>query len=599
MNMKQKKITKTKKNKKNAKTWGFGIEHEMQIFHSGKENIIFDVQESACMMTGDDGDFPDLSPDEKAKERMSSACCKKMGDKCYYYPKTEKEREILFSKKRNRLTEKEFDLLINLDWELTGRQASGCKPSSTIVKRVPRLMPELVTGSFRNRTIQSIVAESQDQEETLMSALMRNPFTREKVKKYGKLTTHLCGTLDDIKVPVKPTIMKEEYKIEDGKYKDYVGSYHITVTLPHLKNIKTGEFVKMHQDTANQFQWIEPLLLTAFFTADPESVADGLDKATQGSFRIMNVGWGNLAGSDIRQFAKKGVSRGNTIKSYWRDGLRFKGLHKLQDCVKTAKPPKNYRNALSILTSDFRTFGQVDIGNFYEMEYCRENFNPGDCPRLDGAPMTPPYGMEIRIFDHFPSKYLIDLMKIIVLLSANSQRHPPTDYVYKDKDWIKQLQDIMREGWNAKVSNSYIKALNKNLGLKMKLLGENETMTAFDLLKKVVMLLHKYNYNSEIVKIMDETPSQAPKMPEINRQCWELSYKSKLANDIKEAVKNIPIGRFMYLEEFKQLLFRYGKGKVTEKHIGHQIEDILYAMESLKQVELKVSGGKIKKVVLV
>jgi hypothetical protein len=607
MGTKSKRITNkvTKKNLKKktgkvkvVKSWGFGIEHEMQIFHSGKDNIIFDVQESACMMTGDDGDFPDLSPEEKAKEKLSSACCKKMGDKCYYYPKTDEERDILFSKNRNRLTEKEFDLLVNLDWELTGRQARGCKPSATIVKRVPRLMPELVTGSFRNRTIQSIVAESQDQEATLMSALMRNPFTREKVKKYGKLTTHLCGTLDDIKVPVKPTSLEEDYKFEDAQYKDYVGSYHITVTLPHLSTIKTTEFVKMHQDTANQFQWIEPLLLTAFFTADPESVADGMDKATQGSFRIMNVGWGNLAGSDIRQFSKKGVSRGNTIKSHWRDGLRFKGLHKLQDCVRTAKPPSNYRNALSILTSDFRTFGQVDIGNFYEMEYCRNNYNPGDCPRLDGAPMNPPYGMEIRIFDHFPSKYLIDLMKIIVLLAANAKRHAPQGYVYEDKAWINQLQDIMREGWNAQVSNAYIRALNKNMGLKMKLLGNGETMTAFDLLKKVVRLLHKYNSNSDIVKTMDETPNQAPKLPEINRQCWELSYKSKIGDDIKKAVNKMAKGKWMYLEEFKQLLFRHGNGKVSEKHIGHQIEDILYAMQSLNQAELKLASGSIKQIKL-
>lgn len=588
----------TKKTKKPELMWGFGIEHEMQIFHSGRENIIFDVQESACLVTGDDGDFPDLTDEERKKEKASSACCKKMGNTCYYYPKSEEERKLLFNKKQNRLTEKEFDLLLNLDWELTGRQARGCKPSPTIVKRVPRLMPELVTGSFRNRTIQSIVSESREQETTLMSALMRNPFTREKVEKYGKLKTHLCGTLDDIKVPVKPTIMTEDYKFEDAKYKDYVGSYHITITLPHLTNIKTKEFVNLHQDTANQFQWLEPLLLTAFFTADPESVADGLDKATQGSFRIMNVGWGNLAGSDIRQFSDKGVSRGNTIKTHWRKGLRFKGLHKLQDCIRTAKPPANYRNALSILTSDFRTFGQVNIANFYEMEYCRENFNPGDCPRLDGAPMNPPYGMEIRIFDHFPSRYLLDLMKIIVLVAANAKRHQPQGYVYEDKAWINQLQEIMREGWNANVSNDYIKALNKHLGLKMKLLGANEKMNAFDLLEKVVRLLHKYNSNSDIVATMDETPKIAPKLPQINRRCWELSYKSKLNADMKTVLDELPHDKWLYYAEFRQLLFRHGKGQITEKRIGHQIDDILYAMEALKQVELKIVSGSIKQVKL-
>lgn len=573
---------------KNNKKWGLGIEHEMQIFHSNDENIIFDAQEAACFVSKDDGKNLDLDNNELKSYQLSSACCKKM-DKCYYYPNTKKVNKLLKTDHKNHLTKKELDLLLKIDWELTGRQVNECQ---TIIKRVPRLMPELVTTKFENRTIQSIVKESIDQENTFMSAIMKSPFTREKVEKYGRLKTHLCGTVGNIKVPIKPTIKSAKYKFEKEKYKDYVGSYHITITLPFQNKIKRSEFVKMHQHAANQIQWLEPLFLTSFFTGDPDSVADGMNKATQGSYRVVNIGWGNLAGSDVRKFGTTGVNRGNNIKSYWRNGLRFKGLHKLNHCIKNAPP--QYENSLSILTSDFRTFGEIDIDDEEQMDYCEIYYNPYDCPKLDGAPMYPPYGMEIRIFDHFPSSYLLDLMKIIILICANSKRHEPRKYVYQNKPWIKQLKNILKNGWNASVIPQYIRELNINLGLKLNI---DEKLNSFQLFQKVIDKLHKFNYNSELVKLMDKTPNIKPILPQINKLCWELNYNKKLNNQIINTLDKIPDKqKWLYLLEFKQYLFRYGKGRITEKYIGHQIEDILYALENNGNVKLKIKNGNIYKV---
>lgn len=586
---------KESKDSKVKKTWGLGIEHEMQIFHKNKnDTIIFDAQEAVCFVTGDDGDYLGITEEDRRINRIASACCKKMREQCYYYPKSKKKQNMLYEDKKNRITDKEYDLLIGLDWELSGRQVREC---GDIVKRIPRLMPELVTTNFRNRSIQSIVNESIDQENTLIAGVMRSPFTREKVATYGKLTTHLCGTVSNVKVPKKPTITKKKYEYVETKYKDYVGSYHITMTLPHNPKIKVKEFVKLHQNAANAIQWLQPLLLTAFFTGDPESVADGNDKAVRGSYRIMNVGWGNLAGSDVRKMGTTGLNRGDSIKSFWRKGMRFKGLHKLNDCIKKSKPV--YDGSLSILTSDFRTFGQVDIDNFYEMEYCRENFNPSDCPRLDGTPMAPPYGMEIRIFDHFPSKYLLDLMKILILISANSVRHAPESYVYENKAWIEQLQTIMSKGWNGPTSNKYINALNKNLGLELRELEKDEVRNGFDLFKEVVEQLFKLNKDSEILALMDEKPKKRPYIPDINRQCWEMSFKSKLYEEFTEHIKmsGVPLNKWLYMTEFKQLFFRREKGNMTEKKIGHQLDDIILALTTLNKAEVMNKKGSINKVI--
>ena len=81
--------------------------------------------------------------------------------------------------------------------------------------------------------------------------------------------------------------------------------------------------------------------------------------------------------------------------------------------------------------------------------------------------MVRPNGIELRIFDHFISRHLIDLMRIMVYLAENSRNHQCNGYVYKNKEWINTIQDVMENGWRAIVSKEYIKELNKNLGLDL------------------------------------------------------------------------------------------------------------------------------------
>jgi hypothetical protein len=580
--------------------WGLGVEHEMQIFHQGagaskdnfeKANIIFDSQESTCFISGD--------------KHAQGACCKKVPGKMCYFSRNDIKTKAMrekFNTKRNKLTKDELDFLLALDWELTGRQASGCKNGPNIVKRTPVLMPELVTSKFRNRSINSIVEESIFQEEKYLECQMKNPFTREKVKQYGPLVTHLCGTLDNIKIPVRPTINKKTYDFEEVEYKDYVGSYHVTLTLPHNKDISAKRFVQIHRDCANQLQWLEPLMIAAFFSPDPESVGDGEDeiKGSEGSFRVMAVGWGNIAGSDVRKFDTDGIGRGTNMISKWRKGLRLKGTDKLDECVRSAKP--QYKKAMSILTSDFRTF------NFEPDENkCRRLYTPYDCPKIDGGIMEPPFGMEIRIFDHFPSAYLLDLMKIITLTAANADRHPAKTYVYSNVAWIEATQGIMTHGWNYKIKEDYIRELRKAMGLKLDLSVApwNGSKIALDVFKCLVAELYDVNKSSTIVKIMDETPEVAPRVPEINKLCWELSFNQKYFKTVmsrlrraKKAGLNKGFKR-MKVSLFKKMLFSPIDGIPSVLRRGAwrtQFEDLCYALESKNKVMLDVNNGHIEKV---
>ena len=553
--------------------WGLGIEHEMQLFHKSPtgmkdSNILFDSQESTCFLIGDE-----------------QACCKLTDkgedpDKCKSYSK-EMEKA---NKRKYGLTQEEIMYLKNMQWELTGRQIKGCEPDRTVdlIKRVPILMPELITTNFSNRSIDSISTEMIKLEDHYISIHMKNPHTREKVKQYGPLTTHLCSSHSEIHVPIRPTIANPNYIFEPKQRTDYVGSYHMTVTLPHTRDINIKDFIKMHQNMAQQIQWLEPLMMTAFFSPTQEAV--GNHNEPEGSFRVMTIGWGNFGGSDIRKMGTTGLDRGSNIRALWRNGLEFRRTKRLNYCAKVAKP--QYRKSKTIHTGDFRTFGVEP-----DLEKCNRLYNPNDCVngRADGAPMKPPFGMEIRIFDHFPSEYLLDLMRIITLIGCNAQRSPPKDYVYRDKKWIKAVQQIMKDGWNAIVDIKFIEALRDNLGLPINI---NSTL-AYDIFKQIVHELFEINKNEFINKIMNEHPEIEPVVPEINRMCWEMGFTRKFGIQVINFLKsNFHNNDELTVEQFKK---KFKKSGVLEySNWENDMNDLLYALETKGYVVLETSNGKIK-----
>ena len=321
---------------------------------------------------------------------------------------------------------------------------------------------------------------------------MKNPHTKQKSQKYGPLTTHLCGANSEILIPEEPTINSKEYIFKKNKMIDYLGSYHITITLPHTKDISTTEFVKIHQNMAQQIQWLEPLMVTAFFSPTQSAVGNPDNNEPAGSYRVMTIGWGNFGGSNVRKMGTTGLDRGSSYKNtLWRKTLNFKGTKKLNECAISAPP--QYKKSKSIHTGDFRTFGIEP--NFTK---CISLYNPSDCiaGRADGKPMAPPFGMEIRIFDHFPSEYLIDLMRIIILIGCNSQRHSAKDYVNSDKRWINALRTIMKDGWNAIIDSKFVNALRTNFGLPI----NTSSLLAFDVFKQIVHELYEVNKENRILE---------------------------------------------------------------------------------------------------
>ncbi len=283
-----KKETKTSKYKRlKDYQWGMGLEHEMQIFHKPSHELSKNI-ESFIMFN--------------SKPRVE---------------------ELL---KGDQITVLDKEFLREIPFEPTGRKCNG----KIVLKKTPIPMPEIITGrpfsslKTGKRPIETYCIEIKEKENKFFTLLHLNEKVIKIEEKYGQLEQYPFGVCNYFKYPLNTGT---DYKFEKNKNKkdvlhtDYLGSYHITLTLPFTDKTPLPKFIKMHQNYANQIQWIEPLLITAFFSSDQKAVGT-IEKRIKGSYRIVRVGWGNLAGSDVRKFSE-GVGRYADIKPYWRDDSDF------------------------------------------------------------------------------------------------------------------------------------------------------------------------------------------------------------------------------------------------------------------------------------
>ena len=516
--------------------WGLGIEHEMHIFHkpvSSKENItnftLFDSYSAVQRIL-----------EEKENSNLN------ISYDDYKFLKEE------------------------VPFETSGRRCND----QWVIETVPVKMPEFITNFpfcsiGEKRDIKYMTKNIVESKERFYNLLMLDKNTQKLIKKYGALSEHPFGMTRTLKCPISEN--KGIYKFEkDKKGKDillpeYNGSYHITLTLPHKETITNKEFIKMHKNFCNQLQWLEPLLLTSYFTGD-EYVPGSMQERVRGSFRVMIIGWGNFAGTDIRLLGK-GIGRYAKTPIYWRKNLYFKDVEKLKPCYKPS-PMALKEGATSSLSSDFRTFGSTDP------------LRP--MHRESGVGMTKPNGVEFRIFDHFPDKYIDHLLMLISLVAENSNVTKTTGYVYENKIWIAELHNIMKNGYKAKLSKEYINLLRKKLGLKIK----TSSIFAIDIFKVIYKELWDKNINGDWTKIFNcltKPDYNRIIIPEINKKAWFFAFMIKLNNDIKLLNKfNILSDYLNHNKNIDYDDFSVSVLKIFGKNWEYDIEDIAYFYESLK-----------------
>lgn len=535
-------------------TWGLGIEHEMHIFHlpkQSKKNIVdytlFDSYRVVQQILKDkENSLLDISYDD------------------YEFLKNE------------------------VPFETSGRRCN----EKWVIKTVPVKMPEFITikpfCSLKNYSdMIRMTSEIIYFKKRFYKLLMNDKETQQLVKKYGDLTEYPFGMTRYLKCPKK--IQNGKYIFEKDVNKnpilvpEYNGSYHITMTLPFKKNIEKSKFIKMHQNFCNQLQWLEPLLLTSYFTGD-EYAPGSLKTRVRGSFRVMIIGWGNFAGTDIR-LLEKGIGRYAKTPTYWRKGLNFKDVNKLKPCYKPS-PMALKEGATTSLSSDFRTFGSTDPKRPMHRE--------------SGIGMTVPNGIEFRIFDHFNDTYLNHLMVLIGLVAENSRITETKGYVYQNKIWIEALHSIMKDGYKARLSKSYIQLLRKKLGLKI----VTKSIIAFDIFQKIYNELWEKNINGRWIKIFYS--SKIPEyndfiLPQVNKKGWQFAFMT-MANRDKKIMNNyILLSTFLNRE--KDIDYSVFENRVVEifgKNWNDDIEDLAYFYETnYFIILLKNNNGTISKIKLI
>jgi hypothetical protein len=323
------------------------------------------------------------------------------------------------------------------------------------------------------------------------------------------------------------------------------------------------------------FQWIEPLLLAAYFSCDQEAMGTK-KKKIRGSFRVARVGWGNFAGSDMRK-KTTGVGRYADIFPFWRKNFQFDESEIVDQCM-PRNPKLNESQAVSSFSSNIRTFG----------------LPTPNAPRnrVSGAKMTIPNGVEIRIFDHFHTIHLLSLLQIIILIAANSTTTTVKDFVYEDKEWITTLQQIMLQGWKYNVSDLFIQKIKNVLGLQT---AKFKSSRAYDVLCGLVDALFEKNKDSDIVFMM-YGQLKKPFIPSINKHSWDFAFMLKLLKN-KDFYKRYLIFIDKIIDETDVNIFKKRVVEVFGDDWKNNAEDILWFLEgknllSLEKNEMKYTINK-------
>jgi len=385
--------------------------------------------------------------------------------------------------------------------------------------------------------------------------------------------THVCSTCDG-----------------DCHLKDYTGSYHISVSLPYdsdgwvaynesiinrsdgynssdpysylmcsnsynrynrSDNYNSSEtprdvWVKAHVNLSNMIQWVEPLIIAVFGSADPESVCDD-GKFVEGSYRTMNAGWGVPGTTDVRTFGEVGTGRYSDVGFDWLLDVAPESSVGIFGCVEKG------------MGSDIRTKSDTDE---HEMrpEDTIEAMNVGQ-------------GIEVRFLDNFPLEHLKTAYHVIALLAEVSRTHVSEKYVYDHAGWKKSAQQSVLNGWNAILHSEYISSLEEVLDVDLSELNGNKQ--AFEVFNELYTQLHLKHSEGFWTNLLLEDVSMQ-KVGNPNRNSWEL--------DSKRIGLTPPVLREIFGLDGKSSTVVY-MNDLNLNRCMDDAEDLVYLAESLGMVE--------------
>ena len=298
-----------------------------------------------------------------------------------------------------------------------------------------------------------------------------------------------------------------DYDLEVNQDNNYYDSLLSSILFTSPEAQKQREWIEAHKNLGNMIQWIEPLLISVFGSADADSICDA-GRYTEGSYRTLAMGWGIPGTSDVRTFQDQGTSR------YVKEGFDWVFPNETENSTKTTTMPSAYREDLmgcmeDGMGADIRTKSKVS------------HPQPGEII----PPMEVGRGIEVRIFDNFPVEYLPEAYRLIALIAEAGRNFNAKEYIYDDPYWTEAMQSVMREGWNAILPEEYVRRLSLALNLPSNFFNDlGHNFQAFHVYSTVYTALWKSHKHGMWFKLMVEnSPDEILSFSNPNRESWELA----------------------------------------------------------------------------
>lgn len=289
------------------------------------------------------------------------------------------------------------DSKVTPDWS---NLSSGCSHSDDDqgFQRPTNCFLEIVTKNPFDVSIDGITNQFNDIHESMLELVkLTDYYIRAKRKIQGR--DRYDGDIMYANMGYYPFIKYyTDYEMNDYHYySDYLGSYHINLTLPYLKNVEEPllEQVRVDQEHfifMSVFQWIQPLLTGAIGT--PDFLSTILPNASKMSWRLMHGTYSNILSTNLPYF-------------YRQPGKRIDRTRDMDNCDRKETCETNQIWLQVLNNNPFIYRDEQGVGTMFS-----DDRVGGDYRRAYEK-----FGVELRFFDNIPYRFIKPILDLIVTIS--------------------------------------------------------------------------------------------------------------------------------------------------------------------------------------
>lgn len=265
------------------------------------------------------------------------------------------------------------------------------------------------------------------------------------------------------------------------------GSYHLNITLPtklddDAKILEMDTFIDKHHFCIKTLQWIYPFLIVGYGSPDFLSLIGNYSKGSLRLAMSRYIGVGTYNPDKMIPGKQMQISPDDVIcdkKNWWQDKIKKSLDYKYPDTI-------GY---------------DINFSKHYQ------------------------HGIEIRIFDAFPSKYISDLFSIIILLFEKTCSNL-IDYdipiASNSPVWNNIMTKLFTIGSNSPITKIERKKISQIFNYSSKKF--HNCSTIFDYGQKLFTLMFTENVNGYLPKLM--YPNL--KLEYIDISQWNLAYNYRI-----------------------------------------------------------------------